>query len=134
MQEIPELNSKGLRDFGLVFGSIISLLFGLILPWLFDLNYPLWPWILAAALVLWALIAPATMRGLYRIWMRFGLLLNKITTPIIMGLVFFIAITPSACIMKVIRRDPMNRKLDENMSSYRVSSRNLDKSHIEKPF
>ena len=134
MQEIPELDSKGLREFGLVFGSIISLLFGLILPWLFDLSYPLWPWILAATLVLWALVAPATMRGLYRIWMRFGLLLNKITTPIIMGLVFFIAITPTAFIMKVIRRDPMNRKLDENIISYRVSSRNHDKSHIEKPF
>ena len=102
MQKIPELDSKGLREFGLVFGSIIALIFGVLIPWLFDLEYRLWPWILAAILVLWALVAPATMRGLYRAWMRFGLLLNKITTPLIIGLVFLIAITPTAFIMKII--------------------------------
>ncbi len=132
--EIPELDKKGLRDFGLVTGSIIAILFGLLLPYLFNLNFPLWPWYLAGILVLWALVAPDTMRALYRGWMRFGLLLNKITTPIIMGLVFFVAITPTALVMKLFGRDPMHRKLDQNSETYRLPSRTSDRSQIEKPF
>lgn len=135
IDDIPELDKNGLRKFGLVTGTIIAVLFGLVLPFLFNLiKYPLWPWYLSGVLMLWALAAPGTMRGLYRGWMRFGLLLNKITTPIIMGLVFFVAVTPTALIMKILQRDPMLRKLDKNLVTYRVPSRKRVKSHIEKPF
>ena len=132
--KIPELDKAGLRKFGLVTGSIIAVLFGLLLPFMFSLNYPRWPWYLAAVLVFWALFAPGSMRGVYRGWMRFGLLLNKITTPIIMGLVFFVAVTPTAIIMKLIKRDPMQRKIDKSLDTYRVPSKQSDKSQIEKPF
>ena len=132
--EIPELDKKGLRQFGLVTGSIIALLFGFILPWLFNLNYPLWPWYLAGALAFWALLAPATMRGLYRGWMRFGILISKFTTPIIIGLVFFLAIVPTALIMKILRRDAMHRKPDKKLDTYRSPSHTSDKSQMEKPF
>ncbi|MES0327637.1 MAG: SxtJ family membrane protein [Gammaproteobacteria bacterium] len=132
--DIPELDKKGLRQFGLVTGSIIVVLFGLLLPWLFDLTYPLWPWYVACALGFWALLAPGTMGGLYRGWMRFGLLLNKITTPVIIGLVYFLAITPTALAMKIFGRDPMHRKLDEKLETYRVPSHVNDKSKMEKPF
>ncbi len=132
--DIPELDKDGLRKFALVTGSIIAILFGLLLPFLFNLNYPLWPWYLACLLGLWGLIAPVSIRGLYRQWMRFGLLLNKITTPIIMGLVFYGVITPTAMIMKLIGRDPMHRTLNDGLSTYRLPSRKNDKSHIEKPF
>lgn len=132
--DIPELDKKGLREFGLVTGSIIAILFGLLLPWLFDINYPLWPWIVAGALALWALLLPETMRGLYRGWMRIGLLLNKITTPLIIGLVYFFAVTPTALIMKIFGRDPMHRKLDQKLDTYRIPSHRNDKSKMEKPF
>ena len=132
--EIPELDKAGLRRFGLVTGSIIAVLFGGLLPFLFGFNYPLWPWYLAVVLVVWAVLAPASMRGLYRGWMRFGLLLNKITTPILMGLVFFVAVTPTALIMKILGRDAMKRSLDKNIDSYRVPSKKSDKSQLEKPF
>ena len=134
MIAIPELNQKGLRDFGLLFGSIILVLFGLFLPWVFNFGYPLWPWIFTAGMFAWAIVAPNTLRGFYRGWMRFGLLINKITTPIIMGLVFFAAITPMAMIMKLMRFDPMSRKLDKATESYRKPSLKRNKLHIEKPF
>ena len=132
--EIPTLDKTGLRKFGLMMASIIAVLFGLLLPWIFDLSFPLWPWIVAGVLAAWSLVAPASLNWLYIGWMRFGLLLNKITTPIIMGLVFFIVVTPMSLIMKLLGRDPMQRKLSKQVDTYRIPSRKRDISQIEKPF
>ena len=133
-QAIPELDRKGLREFGLVTGGIFAGLFGLFFPWLLARPSPYWPWIIGAALALWALGAPATMRGFYRLWMRLAFLLNRVTTPVIMGLVFFVIITPIALIMRLSGRDPMARRIDRNIKSYRTPASKLPKAHMERPF
>ncbi|MEN8130593.1 MAG: SxtJ family membrane protein [Pseudomonadota bacterium] len=134
MHGIPELNSKGLREFGLVTGGIVAILFGALLPWLFGLKYPLWPWVIGVILALWALLAPRSLKPVYQWWMRFGLLLSRITTPIILGVVFFLVIAPIGMIMRLFRRDPMARRIDEKVDSFRVNSRQPPKDHMEKPF
>ncbi|MGI9305510.1 MAG: SxtJ family membrane protein, partial [Gammaproteobacteria bacterium] len=109
---IPELDRQGLRHFGLVTGGIVAALFGLFFPWLLSRGFPIWPWVIFAVLAGWALVAPQTLRPVYRGWMRFGLLLSKITTPIILGVVFFVVIAPMAAVMRIARHDPLARKLD----------------------
>lgn len=69
--------------------------------------------ILAAALIHPVLLAPAN-----RLWMKFGLLLHRITNPIIMGLVFFVAVTPTALILRIMGKDPLQRKIDRDAASY----------------
>ncbi len=69
---IPELDRKGLREFGLTTGAIIAALFGALFPWLLERAFPLWPWIILLVLGGWALVAPASLRPVYRLWMRFG--------------------------------------------------------------
>ena len=132
--EIPELDQKGLRRFGLTTGAILAGLFGVLFPWLFGRPWPYWPWAVAAVLGGWAVVAPASMRGFYRLWMRFAVLLSRITTPVIMGLVFFLVITPFGLAMRLISRDPMARRFDPSAESYRIPSRNPAKTHMEKPF
>jgi hypothetical protein len=132
--EIPDLDRKGLREFGLTMGGIFAALFGLLLPWLFETDFPLWPWILAAVLVAWALASPLTMRPLYRTWMRLALVIQKITTPIVLGLVFFLVFTPVALVMRIIGRDSMARSFDADSASYRVHSVLSPKDKMEKPF
>lgn len=132
--EIPELDRKGLRQFGLVTGGIIAALFGLFFPWLLDRPVPYWPWVLGGALALWALLAPTTVRGFYRLWMRLALLLSRVTTPIIMGLVFYLVITPAAAIMRLAGRDPMARHFDPKQTSYRIPIKKRPKEHMERPF
>ena len=117
---IPELDAKGLRSFGLVTGAIIMVLFGLFFPWLLEVGIPRWPWILGGVLGVWGLVHPTSLRPVYTNWMKFGLLLSKITTPIVMGIVFYGVIFPMGLIMKVIGHDPMRRKLDETQATYRV--------------
>ena len=59
---IPELDKAGLRKFGFTTGAIVAVLFGLVLPYLFDLAWPRWPWVIAVVLFAWGAIAPATLR------------------------------------------------------------------------
>jgi Saxitoxin biosynthesis operon protein SxtJ len=132
--DIPEPDRKGLREFGLVTGGIFAGLFGLFFPWVLGRPSPYWPWAVSVVLVLWALIAPATMRGFYRLWMRLAHLLSRITTPVIMGLVFFVIITPTGFIMRFMGRDPMALRLDPNTRSYRIPASKLPKNHMERPF
>lgn len=131
---IPELDEKGLREFGLVTGGIVVGLFGLLIPWLFGLRFPLWPWILFVVLAAWALIAPATLRMVYRPWMRFGLFMSRITTPILLGAVFFLTVVPTAFVVRLFGRDPMARRLDDDVQSYRVPSKKAPRDNLERPF
>jgi hypothetical protein len=130
---IPELDAKGLRQFGLSTGAIVAVLFGLIFPYLFERAWPLWPWAIFAVLGLWGIIAPVTLGPVYRGWMRLGLLISKVTTPIIMTLVFIVAILPMALILKLFRRDFMRRKFDTS-ESYRVKSTPPSPENMEKPY
>lgn len=130
----PDVDRKALREFGLIIGGVFAGLFGLAFPLLFQKPIPIWPWGLAVILAVWAVAAPNTLRPVYRLWMRFGLLLNKITTPLILGLVFFLIVTPTALIMRLIGKDPMARALDSKIDSYRVISRKFNKNQMEKPF
>ena len=135
MYSIPELDEKGLREFGLTLGGIIVGLFGGLLPWLFGLQIPIWPWFVGGGLVLWALLASDTLKPIYKLWMHLGLLLNRITTPLIMGIVFFFLITPTGLLMRLMKRDPLARQLDdEKLTSFRVLSRKAPRENMEKPF
>jgi hypothetical protein len=58
MHEIIELDNRGLRKFGVVTGAIVVGLFAVFLPWLLERPWPAWPWILAAALWIPALLFP----------------------------------------------------------------------------
>lgn len=132
--EIPELDKGGLRQFGITTGCIVAVLFGLVLPWLFDLQYPKWPWIVCAVLVIWGLVAPSTLKPVYTGWMWFGLQLSRITTPLVLGIVFFVMFAPVSGIMKLIRRDSMSRSLDSTAKSYRVQSKRRSVESMEKPY
>jgi len=134
MHDIPELDAKGLRHFGLLGGGIVAGLFGLVLPWFFNFVYPIWPWIAGGILAAWATVAPRSLRPVYRVWMRFGLLLNRITTPIILGMVYYVVITPTGAVMRLLHRDAMAKRFDDTINSYRIPSRKPPKQNLEKPF
>lgn len=131
---IPELDRRGLRDFGLLMAAVIGVLFGLLLPWLFERGWPIWPWIIAVAFALPALVAPGILRPIYRGWMRFGLFMSRIMTPLVLGIVFFLVFTPVALILRLVGKDAMHRKLDPRADSYRVDRRGQTMGDLERPF
>ena len=133
-QIIPDLDRKGLRDFGLLTGGIVVALFGLFFPWLLERSWPVWPWILFALLGGTGLVAPMALRPVYRLWMRLGLLLNRVTTPLILGIVFYVVISPIGLLRRFRHNDAMARSFDASASSYRVPSREKPINQLERPF
>ncbi len=134
MHDIPELDKKGLRHFGLVTAAIVVVLFGGLLPWLFGFNFPRWPWIFAAVLGSWALIAPNSLNRPYKLWMRFGMLLGAVMNRVILSVVFFIVVLPTGILMRMFGKDPMARKLDNKQESYRVESTPTAPDRMDRPF
>jgi predicted membrane protein len=132
--EIPELDAKGLRKFGLTTGAIVAGLFGLFFPWIMDKSIPVWPWIILAILLIWSLVAPASLGPVYRVWMKFGLLLSGVMTPLIMGILFYLLFTPIATLMRLAGRDPLRRRFDETARSYRIESEKISRNDLERPF
>jgi MFS superfamily sulfate permease-like transporter len=133
-RDIPELDRKGLREFGLVTGAIVAGLFGLFFPWVLERAIPIWPWVVLVVLAGLALIAPNSLRPVYYGWMRIGLLLGKVTTPVVMGLIFVVIIVPVALVRRLARRDSLRRKYEPDLPSYRVKSEHPPKGNLERPF
>ena len=131
---IPVLDDKGLRKFGLVTGAIVVVLFALFFPWVFDAGMPSWPWILAALLWIPALLVPKTLQPVYRIWMKIGHALGWINSRIILGFLFYVIVLPMGLVMRLFGKDPMARKLDMSMASYRKKSIIAPKDQLEKPY
>ena len=117
---IPDLDRKGLREFGLTTGAAVVAIFGLFIPWMIERPWPVWPWVIAAPLWSLALIYPLWLRWIYRAWMRFGLLASRVMTPLVLGIVFFGMISPMALARRLRGNDPMQRAFDPNRKSYRV--------------
>jgi hypothetical protein len=135
-QKIPELDTKGLRQFGLMLGAILVIVFGLLLPWIWEWeNLPNLYWIGAGAVVVvWALVAPNSMCGFYTGWMRVAMVIGFVINNFILAIVFYIVITPAGIVMRQLGKDPMRRALERNALSYRVQSKVSARNHVERPF
>ncbi len=130
-----ELTSTDLRHFGLLMGGVIGTLFGLLLPWLFGRAWPLWPWILSGAFWFVALLAPTILKPVYRGWLAFGHGAGWVNTRLILGLVFFLIFTPVGLGMRLFGRDPMRRKLQPSLKSYRIAREHPPApTDLERPF
>ncbi len=128
------VNNSDLRKFGLLFGTIVVSLFGLLIPFLIDKPFPLWPFYTAAVFISVAIIFPRALILAYVPWMKFGEIAGWINTRIILSLLFFIFITPFGLMMRLFGSDLLNRKFDAKRSSYRVVHAHQPKEHMEKPY
>lgn len=132
--EIPDQDIAGLRSFGIVFGAMIAGVFGIVLPFLFTGNYPIWPWIAAVVLAAWAMIHPASLRPVYRGWMHVALVLGYVNTRLIMFILFYGLFLPFGAVMRVFGWDAMRRRMDERIDTYRVPSERRKPDHMSRPF
>ena len=131
---IQELDARGLRKFAISTGAIIAGLFGVFLPWLWDFGFPVWPWVIFLVLGFWGLVKPLSLRPVYRGWMKVGLLISKVTTPIVLGIVFYLVFVPVGIIFRVLKYDPMKRKFESSSDSYRIDKSDQTASTLENPY
>ena len=78
----------------------------------------LWALLVGAIFLLAALVFPAVLRPLNRLWLKFGLLLHKIVSPVVLGIMFFLVITPIGLFLRARGKDPLRLKPNPRSSSY----------------
>jgi hypothetical protein len=104
------------RTFGLVMAGALAVL-ALLNGWH---HGRLWPWeaTIAALFLLAALLRPALLKPLNRLWMKLGLVLHRVVNPIVMGLLFFGTIWPTGLVMRMRGRDLLRLKREPSSDSY----------------
>ena len=103
------------KSFGIVF-FIVFLLIALY-PLINNGELRIWSLITAIIFLILGLINSKVLTPLNKLWFKFGLLLGKVISPIIMGIIFFLVVTPTALIMRIIGKDLLNLKFN-NKKSY----------------
>lgn len=86
----------------------------------------IWAFGVAAVILFLGYVYPAALKPLNRLWFVFGMLLSRIVSPIVMGLIFFLAVTPTGLIRRLRYSDPLNQKLEKNASTYWVLRKSQD--------
>ena len=102
------------RSFGIVF-FIVFLLIS-IYPIFKNEDVRIWSLFLAIIFLILGIMNAKILTPLNKAWFKFGLILGKIVSPIVMGLVFFVVVTPTSFIMRILGKDLLNLKYNNNKS------------------
>ena len=118
------------RSFGIVFFVVFFIIS--IYPLINDNPIRLWSLILSLIFLILGLINSKILTPLNIIWMKFGMYLGIFISPIVMGIVFFLVVTPIGIIMKILRKDLLNLRMNKD-NSYWIEKDKI-KSNMKNQF
>ena len=104
------------RSFGIVFFIVFALI--AIYPLINQGEVRIWSLIISFLFLFLGLLNAKILTPINKLWFKFGLFLGKIISPIIMGLIFFLVVTPIGLLMRLFGKDVLNLKLNKKKSSY----------------
>ena len=102
------------KSFGIVF-SIVFVLISLY-PLLYGDSIRIWFLAISLAFLILGLVNSKILTPLNKAWFKFGIFLGKIVSPIIMGIIFFLVVSPIGFIMRILGKDVLNLKFNANKS------------------
>ena len=108
------------RSFGIVFFIVFLLI--AIYPLLSGESVRLWSLAIATIFFILGIINSSLLSPLNKIWFKFGLLLGRFISPLVMGLIFFLVVTPIALFMKLLKKDLLNLKFNKDNTYWIVKS------------
>ena len=115
------LTAREGRRFGLQVGGAFAVLAG-IAHWR---GHPMSPWILgglAAILLIGGLVTPGALVPVYRAWMRMAHAISKVTTPIVLGIVYFLVLTPIGLVLRAAGHRPLSHNQGRTAWMVRATS------------
>ena len=107
------------RSFGFVFAAVFLII--AVWPLWHGAGLRWWSVGVAAAFAVAAVAVPRVLAVPNRLWMKFGLLLGKIISPIALGILFYLVFMPIGVLMRVLGKDPLKLKRDDAATSYWVN-------------
>ncbi len=113
------------RSFGIVF-FVVFLSIGL-WPILTDNQLRIWSIVISLIFLILGVFNSKILTPLNKVWFRFGIFLGNFVAPIIMGIVFFLVVTPTGLIMKLFRKDLINLRKN-NSDTYWIEKKDIKSS------
>ena len=102
------------RSFGIVFFIVFLLI--AIYPLVNQGEIRVWSILISLLFLILGIINSKILTPLNKVWFKFGIFLGKIISPIVMGLIFFLVVTPIAFLMRMLKKDLLNLKFNKNSS------------------
>ena len=109
-----KIKTSSNKSFGIVF-FIVFLIIALY-PLIKDGDLRLWSLIVSLIFLILGLINSTILTPLNRLWFKFGIFLGKIVSPIILGTIFFLIVTPTGLLLRLFGKDVINLKYNKNNS------------------
>ena len=98
------------KSFGIVFFIVFIII--ALYPLLNQENLRIWSLIISFLFLILGLLNSKILTPINKLWFKFGIILGKVFSPLIMGIIFFFVITPIALLMKVMKKDLLNLKFN----------------------
>jgi hypothetical protein len=117
----PKPRGSSDRSFGGVFTAFFAVV-GL-WPLRFHQHARIWPLVLAGALLVTTVLRPAWLRPLNQLWMKFGLLLSRLISPIVATALFLLVFAPMGFLSRLLGKDPLRLKFDAGAQTYWIQRR-----------
>ena len=131
MQDNKKIEKSTNRSFGLVF-FIVFLIIGL-WPLAHEGSVRYWSFVIALIFLFLGILNSKILTPLNVLWSKFGELLGIVIAPIVMGIIFFLVVTPTGLIMRMFGKDLLRNKFQINNESYWIK-KEKNKSSMKNQF
>ena len=118
------------RSFGIVFFVVFILV--ALYPLIYSGEIRIWSIVLSLIFLILGLLNSKILNPLNKLWFKFGIILGKIISPLIMGIIFFLVVTPTGLIMRLLRKDILNLKYNKDKSYW--IKKNEKKNNMKNQF
>ena len=118
------------RNFGIVFFVVFLLIASY--PLTYGGEIRIWSLIISIIFLILGLLNSKILAPLNKIWFKFGIFLGKIISPLIMGIIFFLVVTPIGLIMRLLGKDVLNLRYNKSKSYW--IEKNGPKSRMKNQF
>ena len=102
------------RSFGIVFFVVFLII--AIYPLINGDELRLWSLIISILFLFLGLVNSKILNPLNKLWFKFGIFLGKIVSPLVMGIIFFLVVTPIGLLMRLLNKDLLNLRFNNNGS------------------
>ena len=107
------------KSFGIVF-FIVFLIIGLY-PLINQDGIRIWAIIVSLIFLILGLINSNLLTPLNKLWIKFGILLGNIISPLVLGIIFFMVVLPTGLLMRLLKKNFLGLKFDKNLKSYWIN-------------
>ena len=127
---MDEIKISSNRNFGVVFFVVFFLI--ALYPLTYDEGIRTWSIIISLFFLILGLLNSKILNPLNKLWFKFGIILGKIISPLIMGIIYFLVVTPTGLIMRLLRKYILNLKYNKDKSYW--IKKNEKKNNMKNQF